>query len=82
MLSSDYVLGDYRTGQCGYSRGVELSLQLQEEGMVSLTVRSIYPDSFGVLAGSCVQAADPSRTLEDTVNEAGGKSRYGPAKSR
>lgn len=53
--------------------GVELSLQLQEEGMVSLTVRSIYPDSFGALAGSCVQAADPSRTLEDTVNEAAAK---------
>ena len=49
--------------------GVELSLQLQEEGMVSLTVRSIYPDSFGALAGSCVQAADPSRTLEDVMGE-------------
>lgn len=53
--------------------GVELSLQLQTEGITSLTVRSIYPDTFAALAGSCVQAADPTRTLEDTVAEAAEK---------
>lgn len=38
--------------------GVELSLALQTEGMVSLTVRSIYADTFAALVGSCIQAAD------------------------
>lgn len=49
--------------------GVELSLALQTEGMVSLAVRSIYADTFAALVGSCIQAADPERTLEDAVAE-------------
>lgn len=53
--------------------GVELSFSLQDQCMVSLTVRSMDPETFPALVGSCLQAADPSRTLEDAVAEVSAK---------
>ena len=61
--------------------GVELSLQLQEEGMVSLTVRSIYPDSFGA-GGKLHSGGRPVQNPGGYRERGRGKSRYGPAKSR
>ncbi len=53
--------------------GAELTFSIQNDGMASLTVRSIYADTFAYLAGSCIQAADPARTLEDAVTEVANK---------